>query len=135
MPLKKTMSDLVKEALRQIPEVDAHELVAMTEAREHPRPLVIDIREADERARGYIPGSVFIPRGVLERDIEKTGFGHHVSDDELDHPVVLYCAGGNRSALAAESLVRMGFTRVFSLEGGFKAWGDASMPVAHDRAG
>lgn len=128
------MIDMAKDALKRIPEVDPHELTAMMEAREHPRPIVIDVREPDERAKGYIPNSVFIPRGVLERDIEKLAFGHAVSDHELDQPLVIYCAGGNRSALAADSVKQMGFTNVYSLEGGFKAWADSAKPVAHDRS-
>lgn len=134
MPLKQTLKDLAKDALLRIPELDHDELAAMMEAREHPRPIVIDTREPDERSRGYVPGSVHIPRGVLERDIEPVGFGRLVSDDDLLKPIVCYCAGGSRSALAADSLRRMGFSNVYSLEGGFKAWGESGKPVAHDRA-
>lgn len=134
MPLKMNLADLVKDALKRVPELDPDELAAMMDAREHPRPVVIDIREPDERARGYIPGSTFIPRGILERDIEKTAFGRAVTDQDLEYPVVLYCASGNRSALAGDMLKKMGFANVYSLEGGFKAWGDTAKPVAHDRS-
>jgi rhodanese-related sulfurtransferase len=135
MPLKMTLADLAKDALTRVPEVDCDELVAMCEAREHARPIVIDVREPDERARGYVPGSVFVPRGVLERDIEKAAFGHPASDADLETPIVCYCGGGSRSALAADMLKKMGFSSVYSLEGGFKAWGASGKPVGHDRTG
>lgn len=135
MPLRMTLKDLAQDALRRVPEIDCDELQAMMEAREHPRPVVVDVREPDERARGYVPGSIFVPRGVIERDIEKAAFGHAATDADLARPVVCYCGGGSRSALAADMLKRMGFENVYSLEGGYKAWGEQGKPVAHDRAG
>lgn len=134
MALKQTLKDLAQDALKRVPELDADELAAMMEAREHPRPIVIDTREPDERARGYVPGSVHIPRGVLERDIEAAAFGHAAGDEDLARPIVCYCGGGSRSALAADSLLKMGFTNVYSLEGGFKAWGESGKAVGHDRS-
>lgn len=79
------------------------------------RPALIDVREADEHAQGMIPGTVHIPRGFLELRIEKA-----VTDRAA--PVVIYCAGGTRSLLAARSLVELGYTNVRSLAGGFTAW-------------
>ena len=134
MPAKKTFKDLVDDAKRRINEVDVDELTAMMEAREQPRPVVIDVREADERAKGYIRGSIFIPRGILERDLEKLAYRGNATDDDLTRPVVVYCAGGARAALAADTLRQMGFTNPYSLEGGFKAWGESGQPVAHDRS-
>lgn len=134
MPIRNTLADLAKDALTRVPELDSDELTAMMESREHPRPIVLDVREADERARGYVPGSVFVARGVLERDIQRAAYGHAPSDEEMGRPIVCYCAGGSRSALAADSLRKMGFPNVYSLEGGFKAWGASGKPVAHGRA-
>src|SRR5262245_1354155 len=76
---------------------------------------LIDVRESDEYEDGYIPGASWIPRGKLELRIEDAVPDH-------DNDIVLYCAGGNRSALAAKSLKDLGYTQVRSLAGGFGAW-------------
>lgn len=84
--------------------------------------LLIDTREPAEWAAGHIPGAALLPRGILEGKIEDLA-------SDADQPIVLYCASGGRSALAAESLQRMGYRNVLSLAGGFKAWQDAGLPV------
>jgi molybdopterin/thiamine biosynthesis adenylyltransferase/rhodanese-related sulfurtransferase len=76
---------------------------------------VIDVREQDEYVQGYIPGARWIPRGFLEMRIED-------AVPDRSQPIVLYCAAGNRSALAARSLTELGYQRVKSLAGGFGAW-------------
>lgn len=81
---------------------------------------LIDVREKNEYDDGYIPGATHIPRGFLESRIEET-----VPDK--DAPVVLYCAGGVRSALAAQTLQEMGYSDVLSLAGGFGAWKNAGL--------
>jgi phage shock protein E len=86
------------------------------------KPLLIDIRETGEWAAGHAPEALHISRGVLEGSIEE-----EVPD--VTTPIVLSCAGGNRSALSAESLQKMGYTRVSSLIGGFAAWTQAGLPV------
>ena len=108
---------LVEDAKSRIAEVSGAELQAELEAGE--RPLIIDIRETEEHARGAIPGACHVPRGILEGRIEQ------VSPD-TSAPIVLYCAGGNRSALSADNLRRMGYSRVRSLAGGFAAWCQAA---------
>lgn len=133
MPLKQTLRDLANEARRSVDEVDVEELQEMLSGSEGRRPVVIDVREPDERARGHIPGDVHIPRGVLERDIEKKAFEGSVPDERLDDPVICYCGGGSRSLLAARSLQQLGFTNVQSLEGGFGAWGESGAEVQVDR--
>ena len=87
---------------------------------------LIDVRERDEVLDGYIPSAELIPRGFLELNIE--------DDVTMDReaPIVLYCAGGNRSALAARDLMQMGYTQVSSMTGGFKAWKDAGFPIEQD---
>lgn len=77
--------------------------------------VLIDVREPEEHRQGAIPGARFLPRGLLERDIA-TVAGHD------DREMVLYCGGGNRSALAAVSLAEMGYRHVHSLAGGFDRW-------------
>ncbi|MET0262074.1 MAG: rhodanese-like domain-containing protein [Rariglobus sp.] len=86
------------------------------------KPVLIDVREASEVVRGHAPDAILISRGILEGEIED-----EITD--LSTPVVLSCASGNRSAFAAESLQRMGYTNVRSLAGGFKAWAAAGQPV------
>jgi len=86
-------------------------------------PQLIDVREGDEYNDGYIPGATWIPRGKLEMRIEDVV-------PNRDDDVVLYCAGGNRSALAAKSLRELGYTRVSSMAGGYGAWKKANLPTA-----
>jgi sulfur-carrier protein adenylyltransferase/sulfurtransferase len=76
---------------------------------------VIDIRENEELSTGHLPNAIFIPRGFLELRIESTV-------PERNQAICLYCGGGNRSALAARSLQELGYTKVFSLEGGISRW-------------
>src|SRR4051794_25008729 len=75
----------------------------------------LDVRELDEYEQGMIPGSVFIPRGHLESQVENKITNH-------DAPVVIYCAGGTRSAFAAKTLEELGYTDVVSMAGGFGRW-------------
>ena len=82
---------------------------------------LIDVREGDEYAGGRLPGAVHIPRGFLELRIEDKA--------RRDEELILYCAGGTRSAFAARTLLQMGYTRVHSLAGGFNRWSDAAYPV------
>jgi molybdopterin/thiamine biosynthesis adenylyltransferase/rhodanese-related sulfurtransferase len=80
-----------------------------------PPEVLIDVRELDEHNDGYIPGSIYIPRGKLELRIEDVV-------PQREATIVLYCAGGNRSALAAKTLGELGYRNVSSLAGGFTAW-------------
>src|SRR5690242_21437958 len=91
---------LLRELRGHVPDVDAPGLAGGLEGSRGVRPLVIDVREADEHAQGAIPGSVWIPRGFLEQRIEK-----HVADRAA--PIVVYCAGGVRSLFAARSLAEL----------------------------
>ena len=81
----------------------------------------LDVREQDEHDQGTIPGSVFIPRGHLESQAE-------TKLTDRDQPIVIYCAGGNRSAFAAETLEQLGFTDVVSMAGGFGRWKNEGRP-------
>ncbi|MFQ5966463.1 MAG: molybdopterin-synthase adenylyltransferase MoeB [Acidimicrobiia bacterium] len=106
----RSYQELVAEAKQQIREVDSPELV--------PRLgeiTLLDVREADEFEQGAIEGATLIPRGVLEGSVRNL-----VPDPDTE--VVVYCAGGARSALAAKTMQDMGYTNVASLRGGFGAW-------------
>ncbi|MEZ4658280.1 MAG: rhodanese-like domain-containing protein, partial [Caldilineaceae bacterium] len=107
---------LVALAKSQIIEWSPQELKQRLDAGE--KLTVVDIRERDEFVQGHLPSSIFIPRGHLELQIEQ-----HQQNREA--PVVIYCAGGVRSALAARNLQEMGYENVISLIGGFNGWKNA----------
>ncbi len=107
------------EALQTVPEVAPAELQSRLSGGE--QIVVIDVREPDEFARGKIPGSYTIPRGVLEMQVD--------GRLPLDATVVLYCGGGARSALACKSLADMGYDKVENLQGGWTAWVNSGLPV------
>lgn len=83
---------------------------------------LIDVREDNEFEAGHAAGARHIGRGIIERDIVQT-----FPDKSTE--IVLYCGGGYRSALAADMLGKMGYTNVWSLDGGWKAWKDSGAPV------
>jgi rhodanese-related sulfurtransferase len=90
---------------------------------------LIDLREAEELATtGKIPGSVHVPRGMLEFRADPTSPYHQAPLDPSQR-IILHCASGGRSALAAAVLQDMGYTNVGHLDGGFNAWKDAGRPV------
>ena len=85
--------------------------------------LLIDVREESEWAKGHVPSAIHLGKGVIERDIEA-----RVADPAA--PIVLYCGGGYRSALAADNLQKMGYTNVLSMDGGWRGWREKGLPVA-----
>lgn len=109
-------SSLLSQVKTSIKETKVDEITAQ------PPQVLIDVREGDEHQEGFIPGALWIPRGKLELRIEDA-----VPDRGAD--IVLYCAGGNRSALAARTLGELGYTRVRSLAGGYGAWKRAGLPT------
>jgi len=111
---------LVAEAKRSVRECSVAE-VRERRARGEPF-LFLDVREDDEFAVDHAEGAHHLGRGVLERDIEQLIPGH-------DTEIVLYCGGGFRSTLAAESLGKMGYRNVWSMDGGMRAWRAAGAPV------
>ncbi|WNG13344.1 aminotransferase class V-fold PLP-dependent enzyme [Cystobacter fuscus] len=115
-----TLEDLVKDALGRVPEIAAEELHHGTSRQET---VLLDVREAEETAGGALEGAVHLPRGLLELRV-----GEHVA--RRDTPVVVYCGGGNRSALAADVLLKMGYTRVRSLAGGIERWRQLGLPIS-----
>jgi rhodanese-related sulfurtransferase len=83
---------------------------------------LIDVREDGEWAAGHLPHAIHLGKGVIERDIERA-----IPDTAA--PIVLYCGGGYRSALAAKNLQDMGYTNVISMDGGFSGWRSAGYPL------
>ena len=127
-PRKITISsaDLVNDAKTRISNLSIEEV---RHSLEHDNALLIDIRDVRERARlGTIPRAHHVARGLLEfwADPESHHYKEFFDDDR---PIILYCAGGGRSALAADVLQRMGYPMVAHLECGFDGWQQAGQPV------
>ena len=112
-----TSNQLLSKVKAEIAEVSAAQV--QDDLTENKPVHIVDVREREEVMDGYIPGAELIPRGFLELNIEED-----VTMDR-DANIVLYCAGGNRSALAARDLTFMGYNNVKSMIGGFKGWKDA----------
>jgi rhodanese-related sulfurtransferase len=111
---------LVDNVRRQIQECTIEEMLRRRTAGD--RFLLLDVREESEWAKGRIPGAEHLGKGVIERDIEE-----RVPDTAT--PIVLYCGGGYRSALAALNLQTMGYTNVISMDGGYRGWCDRGLEV------
>ena len=84
--------------------------------------VLLDVREESEYARDHLSGAIHLGKGVIERDIEQRV-------PQLDTPLVLYCGGGYRSALAADNLQKMGYTNVLSMDGGIREWREKHFPL------
>ncbi|ABZ76125.1 Rhodanese domain protein [Shewanella halifaxensis HAW-EB4] len=110
---------LVESILPQITEVTVEQYQSMAGWD------LLDVREDSEWQQGRLPNSQHLGRGIIERDIE-TRF------PDKQSPLVLYCGGGYRSALAANNLQVMGYSKVVSLAGGYKAWLERKLPIEHD---
>ncbi len=111
---------LVNDAKSRIRQIDIDEFKRMREAGE--RFLLIDTREESEWAAGHAAGAVHIGKGIIERDIE-------TKVPDKNTPLVLYCGGGYRSALAADALQKMGYRNVISLDGGWRSYRAAGLPT------
>jgi rhodanese-related sulfurtransferase len=111
---------LVDEVKRRIRELSIADVKAMLERGE--RFHLVDVREDSEWANGHLPGARHLGKGIIERDIETA-----IPDQAA--PIVLYCGGGFRSALAADTLEKMGYTNVRSMDGGWRGWTEAGLPV------
>ena len=111
---------LVADAKTRIREIHAREMPALLAA--NPQLKLIDTREESEYAAGHVRGAEWLGKGVIERDIE-------VRFPDFDTPLDLYCCGGSRSALAADHLQKMGYTQVWSIDGGWRTLKDL-LPLA-----
>ena len=86
---------------------------------------LVDVREESEFAKDHLPGALHLGKGVIERDIES-----RVPD--LNTPMILYCGGGFRSALAADNLQKMGYKNVLSMDGGIRGWREKNYPLTRE---
>jgi rhodanese-related sulfurtransferase len=114
---------IVQDAKKRIRETTVDEVKAKLDRGE--KFHLIDVREESEYAKDHLPGAIHLGKGVIERDIES-----RVPD--LNAPLVLYCGGGFRSALAADNLQKMGYTNVISMDGGVRDWRAKGFPFTRD---
>lgn len=87
--------------------------------------VLIDVREDNEWEKDHLPNAIHMGRGIIERDVE-------TRVPKLDTPMILYCGGGFRSALAADNLQKMGYTNVISMDGGIREWREKGYPLVKD---
>jgi molybdopterin/thiamine biosynthesis adenylyltransferase/rhodanese-related sulfurtransferase len=121
--MAKTSKNILDEARAQIKSIDIEEARRMLEK---PGTVLLDVREGDEWRQGHIPQAVGIPRGFLELRVEEKVPDHKA-------PIILQCASGTRSLLAARALREMGYENLYNLTGGFNAWKDRGLPWTADR--
>ncbi|MCW5758032.1 MAG: hypothetical protein KIT54_12415 [Phycisphaeraceae bacterium] len=112
--------DIVNEARARVKECRVDDVRRMLDAGD--AFVLVDVREESEFARGHLPGAVHIGKGVIERDAE-------AKLPDPDATIVLYCGGGYRSALAADNLQKMGYKDVISMDGGYRGWTEAGLPI------
>ena len=115
--------EIVKDAKSRVKESTVEEVKDRLDRGE--KFLLIDVREESEFDKDHLPGSIHLGKGIIERDIET-----RVPD--LSAPLVLYCGGGFRSALAADNLQKMGYTNVISMDGGVCEWREKKYPMTRD---
>jgi rhodanese-related sulfurtransferase len=124
--MKQSAADLVAAAKAQIENLDVEAVARELESGDA---VIVDLREPSElEADGRIPGSVNIPRGMLEFAADPST-PYHQPELDPSKRVILHCAKGSRSALATRTLQEMGYENVAHLDGGFGAWKDAGKPV------
>jgi rhodanese-related sulfurtransferase len=111
--------ELVTEAKMNIREISAQDAAAKSQSGEA---VIIDVREKDEWEEEHTPNATHLSRGMIELDVEE-------KVPDLNAMIICHCGGGGRSALAAESLQKMGYKNVRSMAGGFKAWKAAGLPT------
>lgn len=122
----KSAMDLVKEAKQKIENLSPQQV---RDAVTKENATLIDIRESEElKQNGKIPGSVHAPRGMLEFYADPS-LPYHKPEFDKSKKIILHCASGGRSALAAATLQQMGYDKVAHLDGGFKAWKEAGLPA------
>jgi rhodanese-related sulfurtransferase len=125
MPQKKA-AEMVAEAKQRVENLSPEQVA---QEMEQGKVVLIDLRESEERSQqGVIPNALHAPRGMLEFYADATT-PYHRAEFDPEQRIVLHCASGGRSALAADTLQQMGYTRVAHLDGGIKAWKERGYPV------
>ena len=111
---------IVEDAKKRVREVSIDDVKARLDRGD--KFVLVDVREESEYAKDHLPGAIHLGKGIIERDIEERV-------PELNTPIVLYCGGGYRSALAADNLQKMGYTNVLSMDGGIRGWREKHFPL------
>jgi rhodanese-related sulfurtransferase len=111
---------IVNESRKRVRETNVDEVKARLDRGE--KLILVDVREESEFAKDHLPGAIHLSKGVIERDIEE-------KVPDLNAPLVLYCGGGYRSALAADNLQKMGYKNVLSMDGGIRVWREKGFPL------
>jgi rhodanese-related sulfurtransferase len=111
---------IVDDARKRVREVTVDDVKARLDRGEEF--LLVDVREESEYAKDHLPGAIHLGKGIIERDIEERV-------PQLNAPLILYCGGGYRSALAADNLQKMGYTNVLSMDGGIRGWREKQFPL------
>ena len=111
---------IVDDARKRVREVTVDDVKARLDRGE--KFLLVDVREESEYAKDHLPGAIHLGKGIIERDIEERV-------PQLNAPLILYCGGGYRSALAADNLQKMGYTNVLSMDGGIRSWREKQFPL------
>jgi rhodanese-related sulfurtransferase len=111
---------IVEDAKKRVRETSLDDVKARLDRGD--RFLLIDVREESEYTKDHLPNAIHLGKGIIERDIEERV-------PELSTPLVLYCGGGYRSALAADNLQKMGYTNVLSMDGGIRGWREKHFPL------
>ncbi len=119
--MNKGAMDLVAEAKQQVENLDPEQVAAELAGGDA---VLVDIREPQEREAASIPGSIHAPRGMLEFYADPS-LPYHKEELDPERRIILHCASGGRSALAAATLKQMGYNNVAHLDGGIKAWEEA----------
>lgn len=127
----KSAAQLVQEAKQRVHNLTVDEVAAELERGDA---TLIDIREQAEQQNGTIPGAIHASRGMLEFYADSSS-PYYRQEFDPNRRIILHCASGGRSALAAETLQRMGYTNVAHLDGGIKAWEAAGQPVQKSSEG
>ena len=122
-----TLKDFVAAAKGRIREVSVAEAARAME--QDPAPLVVDVREPGEWAESHLANAILVPRGMVEAKADLDYPNREPRLADRHQPIILHCASGARSALAADVLQQMGFTNVCSMAGGIAAWKEAGLPV------
>lgn len=125
------LMDFVKAAKAAITEIDCAQLEALR--RDRTNLMILDVRESSEHEQGHLESAILVPRGILEAAADAI-YPKRVQQlvDGRERPIVLYCATGGRSAMAAATLKQMGFKEVYSLAGGISQWSAENRPLVNE---